>query len=150
MWASFYRGLVSDIAAMTAEPPIEVIEATPLNVAVEIATEPEAEYVSLGEFKITAYCSCAKCCGEWANKRPDGIVYGACGKELVADYSIAVDPRVIPYGTTVYFDGREHIAHDCGGAIKENRIDLYMSTHEAALEWGVQYHDVYLIREAVI
>ena len=26
--------------------------------------------VSLGSFKLTAYCSCSLCCGKWANNRP--------------------------------------------------------------------------------
>ena len=111
----------------------------------------EEELIYLSEFKVTAYCSCKKCCGRWAKNRPvdeDGeeIVIGASGKRLVANYSIAVDPKVIPYGTKVYIDGIEYIAHDCGGAIKENRIDLYMASHQEAREWGVQYHDVYIVK----
>lgn len=114
------------------DPPEPIIEIEPI----------EPEY--LGEFTITAYCACAKCCGIWASKRPDGIVYGASGVELTPGYSIAVDPTVIPYGTIVSLDGKEYIAQDCGGAIKGNKIDLYMATHEEAVEWGKQYHDVYL------
>ena len=78
---------------------------------------------SMGEFKVTAYCSCEKCCGEWAMNRPDGIVYGSSGEELIPGYSIAVDPKVIPYGTEVIIGGNRYIAHDTGGAIKGNRID---------------------------
>lgn len=117
------------------------------------AAEPEIEYISLGEFRITAYCACKKCCGKWAENRPldangNPIVYGSTGKVLTAGYSIAVDPDVIPYGTKVYIDGREYIAHDTGGAIDENRIDLYMGSHEDALEWGVQYREVFVVKEA--
>ena len=52
----------------------------------EVTVEPEPEY--LGEFRITAYCSCEICCGKWAENRPDGIVYGASGEELVAGVSV--------------------------------------------------------------
>lgn len=116
------------------EPPVEV----------KIPPEPVPEIISLGNFKLTAYCSCSKCCGEWADKRPDGIVYGSIGKELKAGYSIAVDPEVIPYGTVVIIDGQEYEAMDCGGAIKGNRIDIYFSDHDEALEFGVQYAEVFL------
>lgn len=102
------------------------------------------EPVSLGEFKLTAYCPCEICCGIWANNRPDDIVYGAIGEELKEGYSIAVDPDVIPYGTDVIINGHTYKAQDCGGAIKGNRIDVYFEDHDDALEFGVQYTDVFV------
>ena len=95
-------------------------------------------------FIITAYCSCYYCCGDYALNRPDGIVYGASGYELIPDYSVAVDPDVIPYGTMLTIDGKEYIAHDCGGSIKGNKIDLYMENHDDAKEWGVQAKEVWI------
>lgn len=107
----------------------------------EIVNEPEL--ISLGDFKVTAYCSCEKCCGRWSQNRPNGIVYGASGEVLIPHVSIATDTSVIPYGTTVIINGREYVSHDCGGAIDGNRIDIYMGSHEEALEWGVQYIEVF-------
>jgi 3D (Asp-Asp-Asp) domain-containing protein len=100
--------------------------------------------VSLGEFKLTAYCSCVKCCGNWAYNRPNGIIYGAIWEELKEGYSIAVDPNVIPYRTEVIINGHTYKAQDCGGAIKGNRIDVYFNNHNDALEFGVQYAEVFL------
>jgi len=58
---------------------------------------------------------------------------------------VAVDPRVIPLGTKLYIDGYgEAVALDTGGAIKGNRIDLYMDSPEAAAEWGVRTVIVYV------
>lgn len=102
------------------------------------------EPVSLGEFKLTAYCSCAKCCGKWAYNRPNGIIYGAIGEELKEGYSIAVDPSVIPYRTEVIIDGEIYKAQDCGGAIKGNRIDVYFEDHNDALDFGVQYKEIFV------
>lgn len=97
----------------------------------------------LGEFKLTAYCPCAKCCGKWAN----GIT--ATGTTATEGRTIAVDPRVIPYGSsvTIYFaDGASHsyTAEDCGGAIKGNRIDVFFDSHGAARAFGVQSAMVYV------
>lgn len=52
----------------------------------------------LGEFRLTAYCPCMKCCG-----KTDGIT--STGTTAAEGRTIAVDPRVIPYGSavTIYF-----------------------------------------------
>lgn len=96
----------------------------------------------LGEFRLTAYCPCMKCCG-----KTDGIT--ATGTLAAEGRTIAVDPRVIPYGSTVtlYFaDGTVHTytAEDCGGAIRENHIDVFFDSHEAARAFGVQSAMVYV------
>lgn len=114
----------------------------------------EAALISLGEFKVTHYCPCEKCCGYWATIRPldengDPIVYTASGTIAAQGRTIAVDPSIIPYGTEVlirYEDGTEHtyIAEDCGGSIKENRIDVYMDSHKAALNSGVKQVEVFV------
>jgi 3D (Asp-Asp-Asp) domain-containing protein len=50
---------------------------------------------------------------------------------------IAVDPRVIKLGTKVYVDGYGYaVAGDTGGAIKGNKIDVFIPTKSAALKWG--------------
>lgn len=107
-------------------------------------TNQAIEPVSLGQFKLTAYCSCAKCCGKWAYNRPNDIIYGAIGEELKEGYSIAVDPNVIPYRTEVIIDGKIYKAQDCGGAIKGNRIDVYFEDHNDALDFGVQHKEVFV------
>lgn len=110
----------------------------------------ESKKESLGEFKLTAYCSCEKCCGKCALNRPKDengkdIVYGSTGTVLVAGTSIAVDPSVIPYGSQVEINGHTYTAHDTGGAIKGNRIDVYFDNHQDALNFGVQSVEVFLI-----
>ncbi|SFA91144.1 MULTISPECIES: LysM peptidoglycan-binding and 3D domain-containing protein [unclassified Bacillus (in: firmicutes)] len=52
---------------------------------------------------------------------------------------ISVDPKVIPLGSKVYVEGYGNaIAGDTGGAIKGNKIDIFIPTKEAALEWGTR------------
>ena len=50
---------------------------------------------------------------------------------------IAVDPNVIPLGSKVWVEGYGHaIAGDTGGAIKGNRIDVFVPTKEQAYRFG--------------
>ncbi len=50
---------------------------------------------------------------------------------------IAVDPSVIPLGSKVYVEGYGvATAADTGGAIKGNRIDVFIPTESGALDWG--------------
>ena len=146
----------------SSEPEV-TIEESEVEIAVTVpATEStnieqdKLTLISLGEFNITAYCSCKKCCGKWADSRPideDGneIVYGASGAVLIPEYSVAVDPMLIPYGTKLYIDGKEYIAHDCGSAIKGNDIDVYFKEHQEAWDFAAGYYkaptEVYMIVE---
>jgi len=102
--------------------------------------EKEINLTSLGEFKLTAYCPCSKCNGKWAG----GIT--STGVTAQAEHTIAVDPKVIPYGSHVMINGHEYVAEDCGGAIKNARIDVYFDTHQEALNFGIKYAEVFMIQ----
>lgn len=67
---------------------------------------------------------------------------------MLARYGVvAVDPRVIPLGTRVYVEGYGvAIAADTGGAIYGNRIDLCFNTAAEADAYGVQYQEVYILK----
>ena len=112
----------------------------------EIASmaEYESEFpalIDLGEFTITHYCACSVCCGKWA----DGIT--ASGKTATAGRTIATDPKVIPLGSKVVINGWEYVAEDTGGAIKGNRIDIYVDDHKEALNLGKYKAEVQQVRE---
>ena len=58
---------------------------------------------------------------------------------------IAVDPSVIPLGTTVYVEGFGlRTAEDTGGAVKGHIIDIYMGSRAECLRWGRRNVTVYL------
>ena len=105
----------------------------------EVNATPEMYGEKLGNFKLTYYCSCEICCDV-----ETGIT--ATGTPVVEGRTIAVDPRVIPYGTQVIINGHVFTAEDCGGAIKGNRIDVYVNDHNRANALGVNYADVYLVK----
>lgn len=54
--------------------------------------------------------------------------------------TLAVDPKVIPYGTKVYIKELDKVftAEDCGGGIKGNKVDIYMNSQSACRNWGVK------------
>ena len=56
--------------------------------------------------------------------------------------TIAVDPDVIPLGSTVLIDGQEYIAEDTGGAIRGNIIDMFVGTEAESEIFGVRYAEV--------
>ncbi|WP_373217812.1 3D domain-containing protein [Ruminococcus sp. 5_1_39BFAA] len=112
-----------------------VVEGTPISVSSDAALRP------LGMFRITHYCPCSICCGPWAN----GIT--STGVIAVTNRTIAVDPNQIPYGSKVVINGQIYVAEDCGGAIKENCIDVYVGSHEEGESKGVFYTEVYLLEE---
>ncbi|WP_417897182.1 LysM peptidoglycan-binding domain-containing protein [Bacillus haimaensis] len=52
---------------------------------------------------------------------------------------ISVDPNVIPLGSKVWVEGYgEAIAGDTGGAIKGNKIDIFIPDKQDAINYGVQ------------
>lgn len=54
--------------------------------------------------------------------------------------TIAVDPRYIPLNTKVYVEGYGFAhAHDTGGAIKGNIIDVFMPNRTTTYNWGRKY-----------
>lgn len=122
-----------------ATEPVTIIEEhTTIVEEVPDIVEEEPKNTYLGTFKLTAYCPCTKCCG-----KNDGIT--ASGTKATANRTIAVDPKVIPYGTEFIINGNTYIAEDCGGAIKDNIIDIYFDSHQEALNFGIQYADVYKV-----
>ncbi|MGG0451452.1 3D domain-containing protein [Priestia megaterium] len=78
----------------------------------------------------TAYtANCAGCSGTTAT----GVDLKANPNQKV----IAVDPSVIPLGSKVYVEGYgEAVAADTGGAIKGNRIDVFVPAEGDAQQFG--------------
>lgn len=106
------------------------------SVSPKTETPPQRKY--LGQYTIYAYCPCAKCCG-----KTNGIT---------ASGTIATEGRTVastlPFGTKLYIDGiGERIVEDRGGGIGTGKIDVFMSDHNSALQFGVRKLDVYEVME---
>ena len=138
----------NDVELPTTESVVEQVESIPTDsIEIEQVAEEvdevevieEIEEIKPTVFKVTAYCPCAICCG-----KTDGIT--ATGVKATQGRTIAVDPKVIPYGTEIIINGNTYVAEDCGGAIKGNRIDMYFDSHQEALKFGVQYLEGVIVK----
>jgi 3D (Asp-Asp-Asp) domain-containing protein len=120
---------------------ISVAQEDTLNQIMELRQEQESveinpitrtipnEPTSLGTFTVTHYCSCAICCG-----KSNGIT--ATGTIATEGRTVAVDPDVIPLGSEILIDGQAYIAEDVGGAVKGRKVDIFVSSHQEAIQRG--------------
>lgn len=95
----------------------------------------KSDYELLGEFRLTGYCNCARCCGKAGQKT-------ASGTTPKSNHTVAAD-KGIPFGTELVIDGIKYTVEDRGGAIKGNRIDVYFDSHSETLDFGVKTMKVY-------
>lgn len=101
--------------------------------------------VDLGTYRVTAYCACEICCGEWAHNRPDGIVLGASGVELQAGVSCGAS---LPFGTVLEIEGlgryvvQDRMAQWVINKYGTNCVDIYFDSHEDACAFGLKYLNV--------
>lgn len=115
----------------------------------EVPQEPAEKLTLVGTFSNTFYCPGSCCNGKWA-----GVT--ASGAKPTPGTTIAVDPRVIPLGTKVYIEFENesskclngyYIAQDTGGAIKGYRVDVLVSYHDEAKDYGVGKCKIYIVKE---
>ncbi len=122
----------------------EQIVKAPVAKVIEKGTkEPEPEVPSIktnkGSFQIVKEYS-MKATAYTANESLAGPYHGITASGMKAAVGVvAVDPKVIPLGTKLYIEGYGYaIAGDTGGAIKNNRIDLYFNTYRECVNYGVK------------
>lgn len=122
------------------EPVNKVVQVTKITNRSSRTTTPvttSESGVSLGKYKITAYCSCSKCCG-----KSNGIT--SSGRYATANHTIAA-PGNFAIGTKLKINGVVYTVEDRGGAINGKKIDIYVNSHSEALKWGVKYLNVELL-----
>lgn len=104
------------------------------------AEKDHSDFWQVIRMRVTAYCPCSKCCGQYA----DGVTANNHRIEE-GDRFVAAD-KSYPFGTQMIIPGynvSEPVeVKDRGGAIKNDKLDVFFNTHTEALEWGVQYLDV--------
>jgi len=95
--------------------------------------------INMGEFKLTAYCSCSECSGGWGTQT-------ATGARCQEGRTVAVDPDVIAYGTKLLINGHVYTAEDCGGGVTGDHVDIYIDDHERVDAFGVKYANIWIVK----
>ena len=103
----------------------------------------------LGKYKLTAYCPCKICCGNYSYEVTGKPNKTASGTTPSQGRTIAADWSVLPKGTKVMINDHVYTVEDVGGAIDGNHIDIYYEKHADAKAFGVQYAYVYKVKKAV-
>lgn len=96
-------------------------------------TSSNGEY--LGTYTLTAYCGCEACNGGNA-----GIT--AMGVKPSEGWTVACNS--LPLGTQISINGSTYEVQDTGN-MNDGTIDIFMNSHDEALNFGVQSADVYVI-----
>lgn len=105
-------------------------------------TVTKVKKIYLGEFWITHYCPCSYCCGAGGGK------VTASGTTPTAGRTVGVNPRLIPYGSKLKVGKNSgYVAEDTGGGIGWQHLDIFCNTHAEALNAGVGYEKVWLIKK---
>lgn len=116
--------------------PLAVPPAPPID---DSSIAPPAAYARL--MRVTAYCACKHCCGpKAAGITASGLkVTANRGRFVSADHGVHMGTMLVIPG---YSGGRPVPVLDRGGAIRGNRLDIFIPSHKAARRWGVKWLEV--------
>ena len=127
-----------------AEPIPEIIDIGigRLGALTDVAAE-DFHYVRMVRMEATAYTAGFSCTG----KLPCDPWYRITASGRRVEHGVvAVDRTVIPLGTWLYVEGYGFaIAADVGGAIRGNKIDLFMECINAARQFGRRHINVWIL-----
>lgn len=100
----------------------------------------------LEDVTITFYC-----CEEYPHICGTGTGITASGRRVTPYVSCAVDPDVIPLGSTIMIEYNGEMvylrADDTGSFIQGNRLDIAVLEHQEALELGIKTADIWWCEE---
>lgn len=134
--------LLNQLKIKEMDTDLEVLVKETIVESMPISYNQKLPFTNIGQFELSFYCPCEKCVGK------KKIVRTASGTKPKANYTIAVDTRIIPLGSILYIEGFGYfIAQDTGSAIKGNRIDIFVDSHQQALKLGRKKANVYLLKK---
>lgn len=126
------------LSEVVVKEPVNKIVQVQKTVTSRASTLPRTSNSTGGTtFKITAYCPCAKCCGKATGRT-------AAGTKATAGRTVAASSQ-FAFGTKLNIGGHTYVVEDRGGAVKGNKIDIFVNSHAEALQWGVKYLNVSVV-----
>lgn len=108
-----------------------------------LAKKVEGKSPVVKNFNTSAYCACKKCCGKTNGITSSGV--------KASSWCTLAAGKGYPVGTIIYIpyfkdkpNGGWFIVQDRGGAISNNKLDVYMGTHTQALQFGRRNLECYV------
>lgn len=127
-------GFVIGCAIAAAGAPFVCLADTNTEIVSEDVTAPAGHWVDIGNYKLTFYCNCRRCCGKWAGGPTASGTMPAEGRTVACG--------ALPLGTRILIAGQgEFVVEDRG--VSGRHIDIYMDSHAACLKKGVQRGEVF-------
>lgn len=108
-----------------------------------IAASTDGKQAVARTLNASAYCSCARCCG-----KSNGVTSSG---NFAQEWHTVAAGSGYPIGTVIYIpafadkpNGGWFVVEDRGGAISNNRIDVFMGSHSQAIQFGRRNLECYI------
>ena len=113
------------------------------NIAETLSAKVAGKTPIIKTLNTSAYCACISCCGKTNAVTASGAIASAW-------YTVAAG-RYYPIGTIIYVpslsnkpNGGWFMVQDRGGAISNNKMDIFFNSHSAALQFGRKNLECYI------
>ena len=108
-----------------------------------VASSADGKEPVVRTLNASAYCSCARCCG-----KSNGVTSSG---NIAREWHTVAAGSGYPIGTVIYIpafadmpNGGWFVVEDRGGAISNNKIDVFMGSHESAIQFGRRNLECYI------
>lgn len=118
--------------AIEAEENVSRLQDETDRLTATLEAEERLSLTYVGAFSCTAYCA-----EEYPHICGEGHGITSSGAKAVPGVTAAADIGILPYGTVVYIENVGlRVIQDTGSAVKGNKLDVCVNTHEEALSWS--------------
>ena len=125
--------IVGCVIAMAGAPIVCLADPATEQI-VEQVQQDDGHWAPLGNFKVTFYCNCKRCCGRWSG--------GPTASGSMPEQGRTVACGSLPLGTHILIEGMgEYVVEDRG--VTGRHIDVFLNSHSECLREGVKHKEVF-------